>query len=124
MAASGKPNPGIRKVWVPKEMKEALNEYCWRNRTKPSPFVVGLVREIVAFPERYEETEVPPAGQSHLSVYIEDSLWEEGLATAKSYKVHLSAMIRVGIARELESERIPWDTSTIRPKNTHIPMKE
>lgn len=124
MTTSPKPKPGIRKVWVSVEMKEALREYCWRRRTKTSPFVVGLIKEVIEFPEHFEGTAVPPAGSDHLSIYVDPAVWEEGSKTAKKFNVALAALLRVGIARELEEEGIPWDVSTPRPRNDHIPNLE
>lgn len=105
-------------------MKSALQEYAWRNRSKPSVVIVGLIQEIVDHPERFEGAAVPPAGLDYASVYISEELWGQGVAVAETYDVKLSAMVRVGIARELAAEGIPWDVTTARPRNDHIPTRE
>jgi len=118
------PKPRIRKVWLPAEMKVALREYCWRHRTKPSPFVVGIIQEVIESPHHFEDFEIPPAGQDHMSLYVYDEVWEAGLKAAEVYGVHLSAIIRAGIARELATEGIPWAVSTVRPRTDRIPIQE
>jgi len=105
-------------------MKTAVRELCWRNRTKPSPYLVGIIREITEHPERFEGEEIPPAGRDYLSLYIEDEAWERGLATAAEYNTRLSAMVRVAIARDLTKENIPWDVTMTRPRHDYIPMRE
>jgi hypothetical protein len=114
----------IRKVWLPGEMKEALREFCWRHRTKPSPFIVSIIEEVIESPHHFEDSDVPPAGQEHISVYVQDEVWFAGIEAAEPYGFPLSALIRVGIARELATEGIPWTTSTPRPRNDHIPIRE
>ena len=105
-------------------MKSAMQELCWRRRIKPSPFIAGLIQEITESPERYEGAAVPPAGLDYASVYVNDETWAQGMAVAETYDVKLSAMVRVGIARELAAEGIPWDVTTARPRNDHIPTRE
>jgi hypothetical protein len=119
-----KPKPGIRKVWLPAEMKVAIREYCWRMRTKPSPFMVGIIQEVIDFPENFEGADIPPAGTDHQSVYIDPAVWEKGTEVAARYRVSLAGMIRVGVARELAAEGILWDVSTVRPRNDRIPDRE
>jgi len=119
-----KPSQRIRKVWLPSEMKAAMQEYCWKHRTKPSPFIAGIIQEIVDHPERYTGVLVPPAGLDYSSVYIDEETWQKGIDTATTHGTRLSAMVRVGIARELETEGIPYHVSTARPRNEYIPDQE
>ena len=114
----------VRKVWLPTAMKDAVREYCWRHRTKPSPFIATLIQEVIDFPEHFEDTDVPAAGLDNISVWIDSATWQKAVGVAKAYNTQLSAMIRVAVARELEAEGIPWDTSTPRPRNERIPAKE
>jgi hypothetical protein len=114
----------VRKVWLPTPMKEAVREYCWRHRTKPSPYLAAIIQEVIDFPERFEDVGVPPAGLDNVSVWINTQTWNKAVKVAASYGVKLSAMVRVAIARDLEEASIPWDTSTLRPRNNHIPARE
>ena len=114
----------VRKVWVPATMKTAVIELCWRNRTKPSPYLLELIHEISEHPERFEGEHIPPAGNSYISVYIDDESWERGLAVAAEWNTRLSAVVRVAIARDLTEANIPWDATTARPRNDHIPIRE
>ena len=124
MAQISRANQPIRKVWVPREMKVAVRELCWQNRTKPSPYIAGLIRDIIASPDGFESAPVPPAGLDYLSVYISDDEWNKGLAVAERYRVRLSALVRVAIARDLTKANIPWDVTTIRPRDDYIPKRE
>jgi post-segregation antitoxin (ccd killing protein) len=114
----------IRKVWLPATMKQAVNELCWRNRTKPSPYLLDIIQEVAEHSERFEGAHIPPAGNSYISVYIDDESWERGLAAAADLGVRLSALVRVAIARDLTEAHIPWDATTTRPRNDHIPIRE
>jgi hypothetical protein len=105
-------------------MKTAMQELCWRRRTKPSPFITSIVQELIDTPEHFEDVDVPPAGLDYSSVYIDDATWQKGIEVAATLKTRVSAVVRVGIARELEEEGIPWDVSTIRPRKEHIPARE
>lgn len=116
--------PKIRKVWLPTEMKEAVAELCWKRRTKPSPYIAGLIQGFLNAPNQYGGRAIPPAGKDYASVYIHDSLWTAGAERAEQIGVTLSAVVRVAIAVDLEAEGIPWDVTTARPKNEHIPMRE
>lgn len=124
MAQASRANQPIRKVWVPREMKVAVRELCWQNRTKPSPYIAGIIHEIIEHPQGFEDAAVPPAGLDYLSVYISDDEWNKGLAVAEQYRVRLSALVRVAIARDLTKANIPWDVTTTRPRNDHIPTRE
>jgi hypothetical protein len=119
-----KPSQRIRKVWLPTEMKTAMQEYCWRHRTKPSPFISEIIREIIADPNIYAGLAVPPAGLDYSSVYVDDETWEKGSYVAEAQSIRLGAMVRVGIAKKLEEESIPWSVTTPRPQNRFIPAEE
>jgi hypothetical protein len=116
--------PQIRKVWLPTEMKEAVAEFCWKNRTKPSPFIVELIQGYLDDPAKYAGQPIPPAGKDYSSVYIRDSIWSAAVEQAAQSGVRLSAVVRVAIAARLAEEGIPWDVTTARPKNEHIPIRE
>lgn len=105
-------------------MKAAMQEYCWRKRIKPSPYLAGLIREIIESPEKFEGASIPPAGLDYASVYVNDETWTQGMEVAEVYDVKLSAMVRVGIARDLTAEDIPWSVTTARPRNDSIPIRE
>lgn len=119
-----KPSQKIRKVWLPNEMKTAMQELCWQNRTKPSPYIAGLIQSIVDEPSVCEGMAVPPAGLDYASVYVTDEVWYQGVEVATAYGTKLSAMVRALIARDLAEEGIPWDVTTARPRNEHIPKME
>lgn len=116
--------PQIRKVWLPTEMKEALAELCWKRRSKPSPYIVGIIQGFLDDPNRYAGAEIPPAGKDYSSVYIRDSVWFAAIKEAEDRGVRLSAVVRVAIAADLAEEGIPWDVSTARPQNKRIPDRE
>jgi len=105
-------------------MKDALREYCWRKRTKPSTYVREVVQQIIEFPEMFEDVDVPPAGRNDLSVWVEPDDWNKAVAVADTLGTRVSAMIRVAIDRDLQEEGIPYHVSTISPKHEHIPRKE
>ena len=116
--------PQIRKVWLPTEMKEALSELCWMQKTKPSPYIVGIIQGFLDDSDRYAGAEIPPAGKDYASVYIRDSVWFAAIKEAEDRGVRLSAVVRVGIAAGLAEAGIPWDVSTARPQNKRIPIRE
>lgn len=122
MTASEKPN--VRKVWLPSEMKAAVEHYCWTKRTKPSPYIVSLIERIIANPTEFAGASIPPAGTAYASIYVHDDVWLEGGAVAKRLGTRLSALVRVAIAADLAAEGIPWDATTKRPLNEHIPVSE
>ena len=113
-----------RKVWLPTEIREAINRYCEINGLQPSPLAGLVIEEIVADPTAFEDSAVPPAGPNYISVYVGTELWSEGVKVAHSYGVSLGAMIRVGLARRLAEQGIPWDVTTVRPRNSRIPIRE
>lgn len=117
--AQSRPNQPIRKVWLPTDMKTAVRELCWQNRTKPSPYLAGLVREVIEHPEEFSGAP-PPAGGGYISLYIDDETWAEGVASAAAYHATLSAMVRVAIVRDLTKASIPWPVTTVE----HIPARE
>jgi hypothetical protein len=119
-----KPTTVYRKVWLPTEIRDVLNGYCQRHDTKPSPLVGQLILGIIEDPAQYEGWAVPPAGPNYISVYVDAELWERGVETAGSYGVHLGAMVRVALAHLLAADDIPWDVSTVRPRNSRIPNRE
>ncbi len=57
-------------------------------------------------------------------MYIRDSVWNAATEQAAQSGVRLSAVVRVAIAARLAAEDIPWDVTTARPKNEHIPIRE
>lgn len=116
--------PQIRKVWLPTEMKQAVAEYCWAERTKPSPFIAELIQGYLDNPNQYAGEPIPPAGKDYASVYIRDSVWIAATEQAAQSGVRLSAVVRVAIAKRLAEKGIPWDVTTARPKNEHIPVRE
>ena len=117
--AQDRSNQPIRKVWLPLDMKTAVKELCWQNRTKPSPYLVGLVREVSAHPEQFAGAP-PPAGGGYISLYIDDESWKEGVAVATAHHTTLSAMVRVAIVRDLTKASIPWPVTTAE----HMPARE
>lgn len=117
-------NRRVRKVWLPTELKEAVKELCWRNRTKPSPYLLTLINEVIDFPEHFEDVDVPPAGLDNISVWVDSETWLKGVGTAAKAGASLSAMVRVAVIRDLDEAGIPWDVSTPRPRNAHIPARE
>lgn len=112
------------KVWLASEMKEAVLVYCERENIKPSPLIGRVVQEVVDEPELFAGEAIPPAGPNYVSVYMADDTWDSGAEVAASFGVPLGAMIRVGLARLLALEGIPWDVTTARPRNRHIPKME
>ncbi len=116
--------PRIRKVWLPTELKGALEELCWEKRTKPSPFIVKIITNFLADPKQYGGLPVPPAGKDYASVYISDDVWIPAVDLADSMGTRLSAVVRAAIADSLNKNGIPWDVTTPRPKNEHIPIRE
>lgn len=116
--------PRIRKVWLPTEMKTALDEMLWKYRDKPSPHIASIVREFVQDPDKYRGLSIPPAGKDYASVYISDDDWLPAVEQANAMGVQLSAVVRARIAQELEAEGITWTVSTARPKNARIPIRE
>jgi hypothetical protein len=117
-------NEKVRKFWLATEMKEAVREYCWRKRIKPSAYVRSIVLEIIEFPENFEDADVPPAGRNDISVWIEPEDWNKAVAVAASYGTNVGPMIRVAIDRDLREEGIPYHVSTINPRRERIPVRE
>jgi hypothetical protein len=113
-----------RKVWLPTEIREAVSRFCETNGLQASPLVGSLIEEIVEDPTGYEDSAVPPAGPNYISVYVSAELWNQGIEVAHSYGVSLGAMLRVGLARRLAEQGIPWDVTTVRPRNSRIPIRE
>jgi len=112
----------IRKVWVPTEMKTAIETLCWQKRTRPSPFIVSIIEGFLADPDAYRGAEIPPAGRDYVSLYIDDSVWREATDTADSMGTRLSAVVRVGVARVLAEEGIPLEVHAARPRHERIPL--
>lgn len=123
MAQKDRSNQPIRKVWLPVDMKVAVREMCWRNRTKPSPYIAGLVREVSENPEQFAGAP-PPAGGGYISLYIDDETWTNGVALATSQGTTLSAMVRVAIVRDLTLAGIPWPATTPDMRKSDMPKKE
>ena len=113
--------PKIRKVWLPTEMKTAREPLFWKYRDKPSPHIADIVRNFLADPSQFKGLSIPPAGKDYASVYISDDHWLPAVEQATAMGVTLSAVVRARIAEELTREDIPWDVTTPRPKNEHIP---
>lgn len=114
----------IRKVWVPTAMKEALAEYCWRHRTKPSPLIVAIIDEYVADPGKFSGMPIPPAGTNNVSVYLALDYWDAAVEVATKHGTRLSAVIRAELGRRIADEGIPWDATSPRPRNERIPELE
>jgi hypothetical protein len=100
-------------------MKTAVKELCWQNRTKPSPYLAGLVREVSEHPDQFSGA-APPAGGGYISLYIDNETWTEGVAQATAHGSTLSAMVRVAIVRDLTMASIPWPVTTVE----HMPARE
>lgn len=113
-----------RKVWLPTEIREAINGYGSMLSIASSPLVGQVIEDIISDPRSFEGSAVPPAGPNYISVYVSTELWNEGVQVARSYGVSLGAMIRVGLARRLAEQGIPWDVTTVRPRNSRIPFRE
>ena len=113
-----------RKVWLPTEIREAISGYSGTLGVAPSPLVGQVIEDIIGDPRSFEDSAVPPAGPNYISVYVNAELWNQGVEVAHSYGVSLGAMIRVGLARRLAAEGIPWDVTTVRPRNSRIPIRE
>lgn len=124
MTENKAPTMVYRKVWLPTEIRESIGRYCEANALQPSPLVASVIEEIVEDHRTYEDSAVPPAGPNYISVYVSAELWSEGVKTAHTYGVSLGAMIRVGLARRLAAQDIPWDVTTTRPRNSRIPVRE
>lgn len=123
VAQKDRTNQPIRKVWLPIEMKSAVKEMCWENRTKPSPYIAGLVREVSRHPEQFAGAP-PPAGGGYISLYIDDETWANGVALAKAHGTTLSAMVRVAIVRDLTMADIPWSATTPDTRKSDMPKLE
>lgn len=119
-----KPTTPYRKVWLPTQIRDALVQYAERHDVLLSPLVTQVIEEIVTEPKRFEDRAVPPAGPNYISIYVNNQLWDDAKAIAAQYGVTLGAMIRVGLAMRLAEEDIPWDVTTTRPRNVHIPVLE
>jgi hypothetical protein len=104
-------------------MKSAVKELCWRNRTKPSPYLAGLVREVTENPREFL-VGTPPAGGGYISLYIDDETWKSGVATATQYQTTLSAMVRTAILRDLTAAGIPWPVTIAVEEPEDIPARE
>jgi hypothetical protein len=113
--------PRIRKVWLPTEMKVAIEEYCWQNRTKVSPFIVGIIGEFMDDPASLAGVSVPPAGKDYASVYVSDDIWLRAMEQAEKMGTRLSAVVRARANQVLAEAGITWSTETARPKNETIP---
>jgi hypothetical protein len=105
-------------------MKTAVKEYCWRQRTKPSPYIYGIIQEVIDFPEHFEGVAIPPAGGDNFSVWTDMDTWNRAIAVSVELNTRLSAMVRVAMARDLEEEGIPYHVSTVNPRNDYIPIRE
>lgn len=123
MAQTTRVNQPIRKVWLPTDMKTAVRELCWRNRTKPSPYLTALVREVTENPRQFL-VGTPPAGGGYISLYIDDETWKRGVATATEYHTTLSAMVRTAILRDLTEAGIPWPVTNAVEEPEDIPARE
>jgi len=117
--AQSRPNQPIRKVWLPLDMKSAVKELCWQDRTKPSPYLVGLIHEVTENPDDFID-DPPPAGGGYISVYIDDLSWEKGIEVGHTNGTTLSAMVRKAIVRDLTKASIPWPVITAE----HMPARE
>jgi hypothetical protein len=118
------PAQNYRKVWLPTEVREAIKDYADRNDTKPSPLIAQIVQQIVDDPKQYGGADVPAAGPNYISAYVNPALWEQGMEAVAPYGVHLGSVIRVELRRRLAADGVPWEATSVRPKNVRIPILE
>ena len=113
-----------RKVGMSPLMLDVVKEMCWRWKTRPSPYIVGIIERIVEEPKGPGGLPVPPAGDTGASIHIDPDLWDTAKKVAAARGTTMHAMIWAAVQLDLTLENIPWDASTKRPQNAHIPIQE
>lgn len=95
----------MRLVWMDEEMREALGEYAWMNRTSMAAVVRAALEDVRDNPaDESVLSEDDAKSTVHLNALVSVDLWEAAKKSAHSVGGSLNALVRRRIRKQLRDE--------------------